>query len=76
MKQLKAGVIGLGVGEKHIAQIHQEPRLGNIRHSLADFSKARAFGHRPKYSLEEGLRQTLEEFRLRSTSKEGASVTI
>ena len=59
------------VGNK-VEPIHQKPRPGDVRHSLADFSKARAFGYEPKYSLEEGLRQTLEEFRLGSTGKEDA----
>ena len=39
--------------------IHQEPRLGDIRDSLADISKARTFGYDPKYGLEDGLRETI-----------------
>jgi len=49
------------VGNK-IKPIHQEPRPGDIRHSLADVSKAKAFGYEPKYSFEEGLRETLRSF--------------
>lgn len=47
---------------KNMESIHQEPRPGDIRHSLADISRARAFGYKPKYSLEEGLRETVRSF--------------
>ena len=53
-------IIGL-VGHK-VEPIHQEPQPGDIRHSLADISRARAFGYKPKYSLEEGLRETVRSF--------------
>ena len=39
--------------------IHKKPRAGDIRHSLADISRARAFGYNPRWSLEEGLKQTI-----------------
>ncbi|MFQ6121919.1 MAG: SDR family oxidoreductase [Dehalococcoidales bacterium] len=45
------------VGNK-VKLVHQEPREGDIRHSLADISKAKAFGYQPKYNLEEGLGET------------------
>jgi UDP-glucose 4-epimerase len=48
---------------KGIKPIHQEPRPGDIKHSLADISKARQFGYNPKYSLEEGLRETIRSHR-------------
>ena len=48
---------------KNIELIHQEPRAGDVRHSLADISRARAFGYEPKYSLEEGLRETIRSFK-------------
>ena len=35
------------------------PRPGDIIHSLADASKAKTFGYSPKYSLEEGLKETI-----------------
>ncbi|MDD5093323.1 MAG: SDR family oxidoreductase [Dehalococcoidia bacterium] len=44
---------------KDVRTIHKEPRLGDIRHSLADISKAQIFGYRPKYDLESGLREIL-----------------
>ena len=39
--------------------IHRRPRSGDIRHSLADITKARSFGYNPKYPLKEGLEQTI-----------------
>ncbi len=40
--------------------IYKPPRPGDILHSLADASKAKkAFGYRPRYNLEEGLKETI-----------------
>jgi len=49
-------------GKEGIEPVHKEPRPGDIGHSLADISKARTFGYNPKYSLEEGLRETVGRF--------------
>jgi len=38
--------------------VYGPPRPGDIVHSLGDSSKARTFGFKPEYSLEEGLRET------------------
>ncbi len=46
------------VGNK-VEPIHQKPRAGDIRHSLADISKAKAFGYEPRYDLREGLKETV-----------------
>ncbi|MFH0768099.1 MAG: SDR family oxidoreductase [Chloroflexota bacterium] len=43
--------------------IHEAPRLGDIKHSLADISRARAFGFEPKFSLEAGIRETKESLK-------------
>jgi len=45
-----------------VEPIHKEPRPGDVRHSLADISQIKAFGYRPKFSLEEGLRETIRSF--------------
>ncbi len=45
-----------------VEPIHQEPRPGDIRHSLADVSKAKAFGYEPKYDLKAGLAETVRWF--------------
>ena len=50
LAKLIIGLIG-----NNVEPVHQEPRLGDVRHSLADISRASTFGYRPKYSLEAGL---------------------
>ena len=42
----------------NVKPIHQKLREGDIRDSLADISKAKAFGYEPRYNLEEGLEET------------------
>ena len=70
-----SGVFNIGSGESttinRLAQIisqlagsktppiYKPPRAGDIRHSLADIAKARAFGYNPKYNLEAGLKETV-----------------
>lgn len=47
-----------------IAPVYGPPREGDVRHSQADPTLAeRELGHRPRYSFEEGLRETLAWFR-------------
>jgi len=46
-----------------VEPVHKEPRPGDIKHSLADISRARQFGYNPKYNLEEGLRETMSVMR-------------
>ena len=48
---------------KIVVPVHREPRPGDIRHSLADISRARQFGYNPKYNLEEGIRETIRVMR-------------
>ena len=39
----------------------EKARMGDVRHSLADITKAREFlGYHPKYGIEEGLRLTVD----------------
>lgn len=46
--------------------IYAEPRPGDIRHSLADISRARqVLGYEPHYGFREGLRETVRWFRER-----------
>jgi UDP-glucose 4-epimerase len=43
--------------------IFDAPRAGDVRDSLADFSRAReAFGYTPDYSLKQGLSETIQWF--------------
>jgi nucleoside-diphosphate-sugar epimerase len=40
------------------------PRAGDVRHSMADTAGAeRDLGHAPKFTIEEGLKRTLEWYR-------------
>ena len=45
-----------------VKPIFDKPRPGDIVHSLADTSKAKAFGYNPRYTLEQGLKETVEFF--------------
>ncbi|OGO31593.1 MAG: GDP-mannose 4,6-dehydratase [Chloroflexi bacterium RBG_16_56_11] len=54
ISELARLIIGLA-GDKSIAPEYRAPRPGDIKHSLADISRAMAFGYRPEYSLEKGL---------------------
>jgi UDP-glucose 4-epimerase len=42
--------------------IYAATRPGDIRHSLADISRARSLGYSPDYDLEEALRETISWF--------------
>lgn len=47
-----------------IAPIYGPPREGDVRHSMADTTSAVSeLGHAPQFSIEEGLRRTLEWYR-------------
>lgn len=52
-------------GEKLMLE-KRPPRLGDVRHTHADISKAKKwFGYRPEVSFEEGLRRTVKWFKAR-----------
>ncbi|QDA31785.1 SDR family oxidoreductase [Thermococcus indicus] len=40
--------------------LFDKPRPGDIRHSLADISEIKSLGFEPEFSLEEGLKKTVE----------------
>ena len=44
---------------KDVGIIYQGARVGDIRHSLADISKARGFGYEPQYDLDRGFKETI-----------------
>ncbi len=49
------------VGKPHLAAIHKPERAGDVKHSLADLSRAReVLGYTPIVGFEEGLRPTVE----------------
>ncbi|MCX7911385.1 MAG: SDR family oxidoreductase [Dehalococcoidales bacterium] len=45
------------IGKPDIRPVYRKARPGDILHSLADISKAMAFGYCPAFSLEDGLRE-------------------
>jgi UDP-N-acetylglucosamine 4-epimerase len=52
------------LAESHVAYsrrpIHAEPRVGDVRHSQADISKAsRLLGYKPTHDVIQGLRATV-----------------
>ena len=53
------------IAGKKLKPIYKEARIGDIKHSVADITKARAFGYEPEYDLEDGLAETLEWFKSR-----------
>ncbi len=62
--QIMAGLLGF----TH-PPVYGPERTGDIQNSLADISSARAaFGYEPRVSFEEGLKQTIEWYRLRYTA--------
>jgi UDP-glucose 4-epimerase len=44
---------------KDVGITYQRARAGDVRHSLADISQAKLFGYQPEYTLERGLRETI-----------------
>lgn len=46
-----------------IEPIYQAEIAGDIKHSLADITLAKIFGYNPAYSLEEGLKESIKEYR-------------
>jgi len=66
----------LGI-HKDLPPLHRENRPGDIRHSLADIDKARhLLGYNPSYSLEEGLKITVEWFKKRSEGSDFHNASI
>lgn len=51
---------------KDIRPIYTEPRSGDIKHSMADISKAKAFGYKPSSNFKYELVKTIEWFDSRS----------
>jgi nucleoside-diphosphate-sugar epimerase len=48
-------------GRTEVEAEYREPRLGDVRHSLADITRAREWlNYEPQVGLEEGLRKTIE----------------
>jgi nucleoside-diphosphate-sugar epimerase len=55
------GTLKRVTGKTDVEAEYREPRVGDVRHSLADITRARELlGYEPKVGLEEGLRETIE----------------
>ena len=51
-------LVGLGHQPEKTAPIYRDFRAGDVRHSLADISKARQLlGYAPEFSVRDGLRE-------------------
>lgn len=62
INELALTVVGL-LGKPNLEPQHAEPRKGDIRASYADVSKARdELGYRPRFSLAQGLTETIGWF--------------
>lgn len=47
----------------HVSPLYEEPRKGDVRHSLADIQRGKAIlNYDPRVGIEEGLRKTVEYF--------------
>ena len=65
------GILRGQLGSK-VSPVHQEPRPGDVKHSLADISRARGIlNYDPKVEIETGLKHTIEFFRKVSGSSRG-----
>jgi UDP-glucose 4-epimerase len=51
------------VGNRAVKPIYKDFRAGDVMHSLADITRAKAFGYRPRYTLEEGLKEVVKYLR-------------
>lgn len=66
--------LGRIVGEP-IEPIHEAPRTGDVRHSLADISRAEAeLGYRPAVDLVEGLRRYVEHYQQVDASEQSGRI--
>ena len=61
INQLAQLIISI-IGKNNIKPTYANPRPGDIKHSIADISKARTFGYKPEYNLERGLKETIMSF--------------
>ena len=59
----------MGITGKHFDCIHDSPVEGDVRHSVGDASKIIEFGFVPKYSMEDGLKNTMKWYMMASGDK-------
>ncbi len=57
-----------GVVGSEISPVYQEPRKGDVKHSLADIAKGKEIlNYVPKFGIEAGLRKTVEYFKTKGS---------
>ena len=47
---------------RNLKLVYEKDRAGDIKHSLADITRARSFGYNPQYTIEKGLIETIKSF--------------
>ena len=52
----------MAVLNKNLYPIFKQARVGDVKDSLADISRAKSFGYTPKYDLQKGLIETIRSF--------------
>ena len=62
VNELAAAVIEASATGTDPGILHAEPRDGDVRHSLADISRAGSIGYKPSYTLTDGLKETIGSF--------------
>jgi len=61
IRELASTILGIANSKANVK--YDAPLSGDIRHSLADITKARkAFGYAPSYSIQQGLKETVAWF--------------
>jgi UDP-glucose 4-epimerase len=54
-----AGIISKLMNRPDLNPVYENERVGEIKHSVADILKAETFGYKPRHTLEEGLKTTI-----------------
>lgn len=69
-KSTSLNVLAERIGEilgREVRPRYEEPRSADIRHSLADISRAESLGYFPDYSIEDGLKETIRWYQGQKT---------
>ena len=70
-----AGPLAEACGAPHIQPRHEPVRAGDVKHSLADLTRAReVLGYAPVVSLEQGLGETIEWYKAEYAGAGGAKL--
>jgi UDP-glucose 4-epimerase len=53
----------LKIMNSDLEPVYQEPRPGDVRHTLADVASAKSFGYEPGWTLETGLKEIINDYK-------------